>query len=41
MLEINPRHPIVSELLRRVQEAPDARDTLDAALTLYRTAAIR
>ncbi|PZC76541.1 hypothetical protein B5X24_HaOG204440 [Helicoverpa armigera] len=41
MLEINPRHPLIVELLRRVQDAPDEPDTLRAAHTLYRTAAIR
>ncbi|KAJ8732378.1 hypothetical protein PYW07_014977 [Mythimna separata] len=41
MLEINPRHPLIVELLRRVQDAPDAPETARAADTLYRTAAIR
>ncbi|XP_026745125.1 endoplasmin [Trichoplusia ni] len=41
MLEINPRHPLIRELLRRVQDEPDQPDTLRAAHTLYRTAAIR
>lgn len=41
MLEINPRHPLIVELLRRVQDAPDAPETARAAETLYRTAAIR
>ncbi|KAF9420396.1 hypothetical protein HW555_003318 [Spodoptera exigua] len=41
MLEINPRHPLIAELLRRVQEAPDAPETARAAETLYRTAALR
>lgn len=41
MLEINPRHPIVAELLRRVQDDPDSADALLAAHTLYRTAALR
>ncbi|KAF9810001.1 hypothetical protein SFRURICE_012859 [Spodoptera frugiperda] len=41
MLEINPRHPLIAELLRRVQEAPDSPDTARAADTLYRTAALR
>ncbi|XP_052750532.1 endoplasmin [Galleria mellonella] len=41
MLEINPRHPMVVELLRRVQDEPDEPATLLAATTLYRTAAIR
>ncbi|CAH0626891.1 unnamed protein product [Chrysodeixis includens] len=41
MLEINPRHPLILELLRRVQDEPEHPDTLRAADTLYRTAAIR
>ncbi|XP_059051617.1 endoplasmin-like, partial [Achroia grisella] len=41
MLEINPRHPMILELLRRVREEPDEPATLQAATTLYRTAAIR
>nr|QGZ00468.1 heat shock protein 89 [Glyphodes pyloalis] len=41
MLEINPRHPMILELLRRVRDDPDAADTLQAAVTLYRTAALR
>lgn len=41
MLEINPRHPVVRELLRRVKDDPDDPAALDAARTLYRTAALR
>ncbi|XP_075970978.1 heat shock protein 90 Gp93 [Anticarsia gemmatalis] len=41
MLEINPRHPLIVELLRRVQDDPEHPDTALAADTLYRTAAIR
>lgn len=41
MLEINPRHPLIRELLRRVQDEPELPATLRAADTLYRTAAIR
>lgn len=41
LLEVNPRHPVVVELLRRVRDEPDAADTLRAAHTLYRTAALR
>ncbi|KAM3956352.1 heat shock protein 90 Gp93 [Aphomia sociella] len=41
MLEINPRHPLVLELLRRVRDAPDDAATLRAATALYRTAALR
>ncbi|XP_050676005.1 endoplasmin [Leptidea sinapis] len=41
MLEINPRHPVLRELLRRVVEDPDDRLALDTARTLLRTAALR
>nr|APX61061.1 heat shock cognate protein 90 [Antheraea pernyi] len=41
MLEINPRHPIVRELLRRVRDDPADPAALRAADTLYRTAALR
>ncbi|KAJ0179637.1 hypothetical protein K1T71_004228 [Dendrolimus kikuchii] len=41
MLEINPRHPVVAELLRRVQEDPDDKEAIAVAHTLYRTAALR
>ncbi|XP_068630780.1 endoplasmin [Battus philenor] len=41
MLEINPRHPVILELLRRVQEDPEDAGLLRAAHTLYRTAALR
>lgn len=41
MLEINPRHPVVRELLRRVQDDPDSPEAARAAITLYRTAALR
>lgn len=41
MLEINPRHPVVRELLRRVREDPDDAAAARAALALHRTAALR
>ncbi|CAK1552740.1 unnamed protein product [Leptosia nina] len=41
MLEINPRHPVVLELLRRVTDDPDDPLALDTARTLLRTAALR
>ncbi|XP_063821151.1 endoplasmin [Ostrinia nubilalis] len=41
LLEINPRHPVVAELLRRVTDDPDGAAALQAAETLYRTAALR
>ncbi|XP_045525176.1 endoplasmin homolog [Pieris brassicae] len=40
-LEINPRHPVVLELLRRVVDDPDDALALDTARTLLRTAALR
>ncbi|CAG4976995.1 unnamed protein product [Colias eurytheme] len=41
LLEINPRHPVVRELLRRVRDDPDDPLALQAARTLLRTAALR
>lgn len=41
LLEINPRHPVVRELLRRVADDPESSATVEAAHTLYRTAALR
>ncbi|XP_041975931.1 endoplasmin homolog [Aricia agestis] len=41
MLEINPRHPVIRELLRRVTADPDDPRAAAAARTLYRTAALR
>lgn len=41
MLEINPRHPMLLELLRRVSDDPDDPVAARAATTLYRTAALR
>ncbi|KAI8429326.1 hypothetical protein MSG28_007821 [Choristoneura fumiferana] len=41
MLEVNPRPPLVRELLRRVTDAPDDPAALRAATALYRTAALR
>merc|ERR1712146_624683 len=37
-LEINPRHPIVVELLKRAEEAPEDEDTKDLAWILHDTA---
>lgn len=37
-LELNPRHPIVVELNKLVQESPDAESTKDMAFLLYDTA---
>lgn len=36
-LEINPRHPLVKDLLRRVQDDPDDQKAKDIALMLFRT----
>lgn len=41
MLEINPRHPVVRELLRRVRDDPADPAAARAALVLYRAAALR
>ncbi|XP_060801305.1 endoplasmin [Amyelois transitella] len=41
MLEINPRHPLLLEMLQLVRRDPDSPLLADAALTLYRTAALR
>jgi heat shock protein beta len=41
VLEINPYHPVIIELNKRVQSDPDSEDTKDLALLLYETAAIQ
>ncbi|XP_018330148.1 endoplasmin [Agrilus planipennis] len=40
-LEVNPRHPLIKELLRRVQDNPEDPAAKDIALMLYRTATLR
>lgn len=40
-LEINPRHPLMRELLRRVIDDPTSATAQDMALMLYRTATLR
>lgn len=40
-LEINPRHPVVRELLRRVRADPDDATALRVATALHRVAALR
>lgn len=40
-LEINPRHPLIRELLRRVNDDPSDRTAKDMALMLFRTATLR
>merc|ERR1712100_135920 len=37
-LEINPRHPIVVELLKRAVESPDDQETKDLAWVMHDTA---
>ncbi|MFH4975938.1 hypothetical protein AB6A40_002647 [Gnathostoma spinigerum] len=39
--EINPRHPIIKELLRRVQSDPNDSKAIDTAKLLYETATLR
>ncbi|CAM9894625.1 unnamed protein product, partial [Phaeothamnion confervicola] len=38
VMEINPRHPIVVELKKRIEEEPESESTLDTAWLLYDTA---
>jgi len=40
-LEINPRHPLVKELKRRVEDEQDEQTTKDLALVLFETATLR
>jgi len=40
-LEVNPRHPLVKELKRRVDDAEDDQTTKDLAFVLYETATLR
>lgn len=40
-LEINPRHPLMRELLRRVNDDPSDPTAKDMALMLFRTATLR
>lgn len=40
-LEINPRHPLIKELLRRVQNDDDTDAAKDMALMMFRTATLR
>lgn len=41
VLEINPRHPLMKELLRRVVNEPEDPIARDMAVMLYRTATLR
>jgi len=36
-LEINPRHPLIKDLLRRVKDDPDDQKAKDIAVMLFRT----
>jgi heat shock protein beta len=36
-LEINPRHPLIKELLRRVEDDPNDPTAKDMALVMFRT----
>lgn len=40
-LEINPRHPLVKELLRRVKDDPADPVAKETALMMFRTATLR
>ena len=40
-LEINPRHPLIKELLRRVEDNPANKSASDMAVIMYNTAALR
>merc|ERR1719309_801707 len=40
-LEINPRHPLIKELLRRVEDNPADTTAKDMALMMYNTATLR
>ncbi|XP_015521689.1 endoplasmin [Neodiprion pinetum] len=40
-LEINPRHPLIRELLRRVEEDPSDPAAKDIAVMMFRTATLR
>merc|ERR1712126_745835 len=40
-LEINPRHPLMKELLRRVEDNPEDKTASDMAVMMYNTATLR
>jgi len=40
-LEINPRHPLIKELLRRVEDNPADKSAKDMAIMMYNTATLR
>jgi heat shock protein beta len=40
-LDVNPRHPLIKELLRRVEDNPDDAVAKDMALMMFNTATLR
>merc|ERR1712215_400987 len=40
-LEINPRHPLIKELLRRVEDNPADKTAKDMAVMMFNTATLR
>lgn len=40
-LEVNPRHPLIKELLRRVNDNPDDAKAKEIAVMMFRTATLR
>ena len=40
-MEINPRHPLIKELLRRVEDDPNDQTAKDIALLMFKTATLR
>merc|ERR1711976_563058 len=40
-MEINPRHPLIKELLRRVEDNPDDAIAKDMSLMMFNTATLR
>ena len=40
-LEINPRHPLIKELLRRVEDNPSDESAKEMALMMFNTATLR
>jgi len=40
-MEVNPRHPLIKELLRRIEDNPADKTAKDMALMLYNTATLR
>merc|ERR1712159_571899 len=41
VMEVNPRHPLIVELLSKVESDPDAEDTKDIAWLLHDTALLQ